>query len=265
MEPSFTFPALIAALALAAVHILARRLRFLSVTPRSRWLSAAGGASVAYVFLHLLPELGVGQAELVEAGHDLFATLDYDIYIVALLGLVVFYGLERLVAQARLEETRGGDVDEKDLAEAEASGTAVPQAHHTRPNIYWLHISSFTVYNFLIGYLLLHREQETLSALVVYAIAMGLHFVVNDFGLQEDHRRGYRKSGRWILSGAVLTGWAIGALTEIPELGIVLLTAFIGGGVILNVLKEELPENRESRFSAFLIGAAAYAVLLLAL
>lgn len=39
--------------------------------------------------------------------------------------------------------------------------------------------------------------------------------------------------------------------------------AFLAGGMILNVLKEELPEERESRFTAFLSGAAGYAALLL--
>jgi len=38
--------------------------RLLDVVPRSRWLSAAGGVSVAYVFMHLLPELAEGQAAI---------------------------------------------------------------------------------------------------------------------------------------------------------------------------------------------------------
>ena len=36
---------------------LAGQLRFLSHGPRRPWLSAGGGVSVAYAFLHLLPEL----------------------------------------------------------------------------------------------------------------------------------------------------------------------------------------------------------------
>lgn len=42
---------------MATIHIFAGRLRFLDVIPRSRWLSMAGGAAVAYIFVHLLPEL----------------------------------------------------------------------------------------------------------------------------------------------------------------------------------------------------------------
>jgi hypothetical protein len=41
-----------------------------------------------------------------------------------------------------------------------------------------------------------------------------------------------------------------------------ILFAFVAGGVILNVLKEELPEERQSKFWAFALGAAIYAALL---
>jgi hypothetical protein len=51
-------PAPVAAIGLAIVHIITGKLRFLEGTPRSRWLSIAEGVSVAYVFIHLLPELG---------------------------------------------------------------------------------------------------------------------------------------------------------------------------------------------------------------
>ncbi|NJL21613.1 MAG: hypothetical protein HC895_13625, partial [Leptolyngbyaceae cyanobacterium SM1_3_5] len=43
------------------------------------------------------------------------------------------------------------------------------------------------------------------------------------------------------------------------------LFAFLAGGIVLNVLKEELPEDRESHFWSFAIGAIGYAVLLLGL
>nr|WP_279604595.1 transposase [Methylobacterium sp. J-070] len=43
------------------------------------------------------------------------------------------------------------------------------------------------------------------------------------------------------------------------------LTAFLGGGVILSVLKDEVPSERQSRFWAFALGAAAYSALVLSL
>ena len=63
----------------------------------------------------------------------------------------------------------------------------------------------------------------------------------------------------------MLLGWAVDLLAEVPEVVVAGVTAFLAGGVIMNVLKEELPEERESRFWAFAIGAALYAALLLAL
>jgi hypothetical protein len=93
---------------------------------------------------------------------------------------------------------------------------------------------------------------------------MGLHFFVNDYGLRQHHKQRYHRFGRWILAAAVLGGWALGAATEVSEALLVLLIAFLGGGVILNVLKEELPEERESRFWPFALGAVAYTALLVA-
>jgi zinc transporter ZupT len=91
---------------------------------------------------------------------------------------------------------------------------------------------------------------------------MALHFVVNDNGLREHHREVYDRIGRWILAAAIIVGWVIGQGTEIHEAAIAVLFAFLAGGVILNVLKEELPDERQSKFWAFALGAAIYAALL---
>lgn len=54
------------ALFFALVHVFGNRMRFLQVTPRSIWLSLAGGVSLAYVFMHLLPELAKRQNQSLE-------------------------------------------------------------------------------------------------------------------------------------------------------------------------------------------------------
>ena len=107
---------------------------------------------------------------------------------------------------------------------------------------YWLHIISFALYNALIGYLLFHREESGLISLFSYAIAMGLHFIVNDYGLNQDHQQTYRNSGRWILAAAIITGSVIGVSSSISPAAISMLFAFLAGGIILSVLKEELSE-----------------------
>ncbi len=129
--------------------------------------------------------------------------------------------------------------------------------------MFWLHVSSFALYNALIGYLLLHREEPGLWNLTLFAFAMGVHFVVNDFGLREDHKGAYDGYGRWVLAAAVFAGWVVGLVSEISEAALAVLFAFLAGGVVMNVLKEELPEERESRFWAFVLGAGLYAAVLL--
>jgi zinc transporter ZupT len=52
-------------------------------------------------------------------------------------------------------------------------------------------------------------------------------------------------------------------LWPFPPQFIGLLFAFLAGGIVLNVLKEELPEDRESQFWAFVVGAAVYSAVLL--
>ena len=78
----------------------------------------------------------------------------------------------------------------------------------------------------------------------------------------EPHRRRVNAA---MLAGALLLGWALGLVIEISDLAIYAWIALLAGGVILNVLKEELPAERESRFSAFVLGVAGYALVLLGL
>ncbi|MFC6997639.1 ZIP family transporter [Rufibacter roseus] len=233
-------------LGLMIVHLFGHKLKFLEGVPRSLWLSGAGGVSVAYVFLHLFPELQEGQEHLQEAAESRgLSFLKHHMYLMALVGLVIFYGMERLAIKSR----DGG------------KGTS----DDTPPSVFWIHIGSFAVYNALVGYLLHKREEQNVEEVLFYFVAMALHFLVNDFGLREHHKKRYQHVGRWILALALSIGWGIGLAMEISEAATALLLAFLAGGVVLNVLKEELPEERKSRFSAFLVGTGLYAVLLLLL
>jgi len=243
--------ALIAALVLAAAHLFAPRLRSLTFVPRSRWLSAAGGVSVAYVFVHLLPELAEGQAAIEGEGGGEAATpepllgfLEGHVYLVALVGLAVFYGVEKHSLSSR---RRNAHETAEDC---------------TTDDAFWLSIASFAVYNAVIGYLLLRGDLEETMQLVLYTLALGVHFVINDLALSEHHRDAYRREARWMIAAAVLVGWLAGMAIDVSERVIALIVAFIAGGVVLNVLKEELPGERLAQFWPFAGGALAYTVLL---
>ena len=109
----------------------------------------------------------------------------------------------------------------------------------------------------------MEKEEPQLGSLVLFAFAMGVHFVVNDFGLREDHKGAYKRAGRWVLAAVAFAGWAVRRLFEVSEAALAVPFASLAGGVVMNVLKEKLPGERESRFWAFVLGAGLYAAVLL--
>lgn len=241
---TFDFWPGIAALALAFAHLLAGGLGVLDEVPQRAWFSAAGGISVAYVFVHLLPELAAVQEEVRERA-QILPYLEAHAYLLALVGLATFYGLERT---ARRSRQRRRVQDASDV---------------TSDRVGWLNIVSYGIYNAIIGYLLRDQLESGALALVLFSCAMAVHFLVNDRGLSQHHGDLYKRRGRWIVASAVVAGWGLSLITVVDEAIIGLLVAFLSGGIILNALKEELPEERRSNFGAFCAGVASYAALLL--
>lgn len=229
----------LAALALAVVHLLAGAITRGLGRVRSHWLSFAGGVSVAYVFVRLIPELAAARQEVARE-----FWVEEAIFAVGLAGLVVFYVLEHVARRSRSDSQRRDGED------------------CTPPGVFWVHMVSFSIYNGLIGYLLVDRVSEH-ESIPLYTLALGLHFLVTDDGLRRHHRDRYHDRGRWILAAVILGGAALGHLVPVHDVALHLLAAFLAGGIILNVLKEEVPAERESRIGAFTLGAAAYAALLL--
>lgn len=157
-----TWLSFILVIGLLLLHIFSKKMKFLKTVPRSRFLSIAGGISVAYVFLHLLPELGVFQEELQgEIKNSGWGFLESHIYVVAMFGLVLFYGLEQMVKSSKRRHKEHKVSEPKD-------------------GVFWVHIGSFTLYNALIGYLLVREEYENAWDMVFFFIAMGVHFITND-------------------------------------------------------------------------------------
>jgi zinc transporter ZupT len=233
------------AAALAAVHVAAGTLHSPRDGRRSPWLSAGAGVAVAYVFVHILPELREGQRAIEEEGGDVLGAFEHHVFLVALAGLLTFSGVEHAVLQRR----PGGRGGEK-----------AADIH-----VFWAHVGVFAAYNGLIGFLVVHREEGYGIDLLIFTVAIGVHFLVNDYGLEEHHRHRYRRKGRWILSGAVLAGWTVALFVELSRPAIELIFAFVAGAIVLNVLKEELPDQRQSRFAPFLGGCAVYTAFLLLL
>jgi hypothetical protein len=97
----------------------------------------------------------------------------------------------------------------------------------------------------------------------LFTVAIGLHFVLTDRSLEEHYPHRFPRSGRLLLAAALLVGWLVSAvLAPSSALVVALLTALLGGSILLNVFKEELPSTGRSSFPWFLGGLVLYGGLL---
>lgn len=238
-------PGLYLAVGLALIHAFIAKLNIINVIPEHRWMSFAGGVSIGYVFLEIFPELSHAQEELEHSAFPFVAYLENHVYILALLGLLVFYGLDILALTSRRQNRSEDDVDS------------------TSPAIFWIHISAFAILNVIFGYLLQDIADHSLLQCVLYFIAVALHFFIIDHSLREHHKKPYDKQGRWFLTAAIMVGAIAGQATRLNEAAISIVWSFLAGSIILNILKRELPDERKSCFGSFVGGMALYTGLLL--
>lgn len=238
---------LAAVLVMALAHGAAGAAEFLHGRPRSRVLSLSAGISVAFVFVHLLPELHRSQ-QMISASTDpqAFTFGERHVFLVALAGLTLFYGLELFVQRGRHP------------ASLRADGTSAATG------MFWLHIVAFAMYNALAGYIVVDRARNMPEDFVPFAFALALHLLVIDVALRERHRGLYDRTGRWVLAAMPFLGWAVAQSTTLSPESLSVLLSLLAGAIILNVLKEELPPDRDSRFWAFALGVLGYTAVTIA-
>lgn len=238
-------PGLVLAVGLALVHAFVSKLNIFSVIPERRWISFAGGVSIGYVFLEIFPELSHAQEAVEHSSIPFVAYLENHVYLIALLGLLAFYGLDILaLTSRRLNRSENG-------------------SDHASPAVFWIHITAFAVLNAIFGYLLQDVSEHSLVECALFFTAVALHFFIIDHNLREHHKVNYERVGRWLLTGAIMAGAIAGQATHFNEAAISIVWSFLAGSIILNILKRELPDEQKSCFGSFISGAAIYAVLLL--
>lgn len=233
-------PGFVLAIALALVHGFAPKLSLLFHIPRFRWTSFAGGVSLTYVFLKIFPDLSYTQEKVAYLGVPLIPHLKNQVYILALLGLVIFHRLDLWAYKSKISTT--------------VQRTSA---------IFWVHLGAFGILNAITGYLLQDLSQYSLVACILFFIPLGLYFFIIDDNLREHQQRLYDRRGRWFLVSAIVFGTVIGQFTSLNETIIAIVWSFLAGTIILNVLKRELPDEKQSCFWSFVFGTIFYTGLLL--
>jgi hypothetical protein len=208
---------------------------------RRKVLSFGAGVTIAYVFVHLLPELEAARAVL--ARNEARMALPFSelrVYLAALIGFMLFYGLEHLVAW---------------------TGKPAEESHPGR----LVHVGGFLLYVWLAGYLAVRGLEEGATRIALYAVALGLHFLSLDFSFVREYGAWYKRSVRYAFALAPLAGWVVGIFVGFSTFFTAALLGFLSGGIIMNAIVSELPKEKEGRLLYFLGGGAFYTALLIIL
>lgn len=204
--------------------------------------SFAGGVAVAYVFLQMLPglvEYNKPIGEFLLGRQWLTPFTELMIYIVALFGFFIYYGMELWAERYR-------------------------DQRHNDGLVYALHLGMFCLYNFLITYTMSLRAQSSQTATVLFTFAMALHFLLTDRKFSRLYRQRFDRRGRFVLIIALLIGWLCSVLFDpVNVLIAAFMTAFLAGSVLLNVFREELPASGLTSYRWFSFGAALITTILL--
>ena len=237
------FPLPVVVILLAATFILGGRLEINIKKHRRKWLSFGAGVATAYVFVHLLPELSEAQQIFTRAAADKGLPFpESRVYSSALLGFILMYGLEHLVARS-----------------PERGETARESEEKIAP---WIHIGGFALYCALVTYVMTRESERGVLFLIFYYFAMSLHFLGTDHAFRKEYGKWYDGGGKWVLAGGVLAGWLVASLAPLSVEVLATLMGLVGGGVVMNSMITELPKEKEGRFWAFCLGALGYSLLL---
>ena len=226
--------------AIASAHWLAGKVATRPDREQVRWASFGGGAGMAYVFVHLLPELAShGQALSQAPGMETFAPTPITealLFLIALAGIMATYSLDVLATHER----KAGRVARS------------------------LHTLNFAAISYLYAYSLPSLISTGLAYGILFTIAISAHVLLADRTMDARHPAIYRTRMRWVGTAALVLGLLHAALLHpVDDLHLAIATAFLGGGLLMAVFREELPAIDRARLGWFVAGTASMTSLLL--
>jgi len=232
----------IATIALALIFVFGKRIRLPETGAWRDWVSASAGASVAYIWMHVIPELNEHQQAFLQVAGSHLPAPQFRVYVSGLIGFICFYGFQHLRS--------------REVVHPHATG----QPEHVK--VYRLYLVGFFFYVALVGYLMIETGERGLLPLIVYWVVMALHFVSVNRSCEEGGEDYYEKRGRWLLALGVLIGGVVGMNAKLDVRLVATLLGLLSGAVIVNSVMMELFTKREGKFLPFVLGAAAFTALL---
>ncbi|GAE29849.1 hypothetical protein [Halalkalibacter hemicellulosilyticus] len=94
--------AFIMGLVFIIIHLFANKLIPSKRIHRLKWFSFSGGLAVSYVFVYVLPTLHKEQLHVKQYGD--YLSMESELYFIGLLGVLIFYGIQKVVRKAERED-----------------------------------------------------------------------------------------------------------------------------------------------------------------
>ena len=245
-----------AASLIALVFLFGYRIRYRDAEREARWVSAVGGSSAAFVFIILLPKLSAAHATLQNAASNgALGYLRSHSFLLGLIGLLLFWSFDRIVFVL----VRGMLDSPEPPKWSRFSRSPGPL---WQPLLYAQAVA-FACYTMLVGYLVAESTSRDYPTLCLFSFAMALHVLAMSLALSHELGEAYVRFERWLFATAILAGWALAQLTEVPYSSLALWSSLFAGMLIFFVIRKEIPSPKDGHFIPLLLGAVGYSALAL--
>lgn len=214
---------------IAIVHVLYPRVEKAASAYRHVWIPFTGGVAIGYVFLYLLPKLSDYTAAIrVDGIQGVWEILDYRVYLYCLVGFTFYYFVDQY----------------KDTEDD----------NPVKPVI--LKGGGFFIYNVLTGYVLANWSRPGIIPVFLGGGVLTMHLLGVNYQVREWNNRIFDDYFRWLFAVAIIIGWGAGAFLAIPRELEMVVTGVLAGGIITNIMIEEIPSRQPGKTRPFLGGVA---------
>lgn len=221
-------------LLMAAVYILYPGFEKAASAYQHLWIPFTGGVAIGYVFLYLLPKLSDYTDSIrVEGVQGIREILDYRVYLYGLLGFVFYYFVDQYKAQKNRKQIG--------------------------PKI--LLGSGFFIYSLLTGYILANWSRPGLIPVFLAGSILTLHLLGVNHQVRKWHRRVFDDYFRWLFAIALIIGWGAGIFLDIPREMEIVVTGMLAGGIITNIMNEEIPNRDPYKIVPFIAGVVLITIV----
>jgi hypothetical protein len=127
-----------------------------------------------------------------------------------------------------------------------------------------LHTLNFAAISYLYAYSLPSLISTGWAYGVLFTIAISAHVLLADRTMAARHPTIFRTHTRWFGTAALVLGLLHAALLHpVADLHLAIATAFLGGGLLMAVFREELPAVNRTRLGWLVAGTVSMTSLLL--